>query len=323
MAPAASTRSASPRTSSRRCSSRGRSRASRSAWDREPSSAARSWTPSGASRPSPTVSPTTTTWETSRSGRDTGSSSRAASSNTSCSALDPSRDLIDHQLRWNRGMRSARPGGYTGLVLDPGRRRGPPAPRDRRRRRRSGARVRDARGTPRRRVVRRRRLPWRPAGRTRPLARSAARSLRFAMWIGGFFGSSVVWRGIRYRLERRGMLARGSAVRPPNPPSSASRPPDSPAARRLRRFERIASPGGTDSPRRARHPHRPGPARPEPDRDRLGLPPRFWPSAGGAPVSDASRGALLLPDPAAVSARDDDANARGRGGGEHAQSRPG
>jgi len=35
--------------------------------------------------------------------------------------------------------------------------------------------------------------------------------LGFAMWIGGFFGSSVVWRGTRYRLAPGGRLVGGRA----------------------------------------------------------------------------------------------------------------
>jgi ceramide glucosyltransferase len=122
------------------------------------------------------------------------------------------RDLIDHQLRWNRGTRSARPGGYTGLVLTQG----------------VAAALllfatcAGAAGAALASVTLAARLAvaWtvavgclddRPAGRDLWLV--PIRDLfGVAMWIGGFFGNSVVWRGIRYRLEPRGMLARGSAA---------------------------------------------------------------------------------------------------------------
>jgi ceramide glucosyltransferase len=117
------------------------------------------------------------------------------------------RDLVDHQLRWNRGTRSARPGGYTGIVLTQG---VPPAllllaagagP--------AGVALASLTLAARLAVawiVAVRCLDDHPAGRDLWLV--PLRDLfGTAMWIGGFFGNSVVWRGIRYRLQPGGLLA--------------------------------------------------------------------------------------------------------------------
>jgi ceramide glucosyltransferase len=115
------------------------------------------------------------------------------------------RDFLDHQLRWNRGTRAVRPGGYAGLMLL----QGIPAAlallalggR---------AAVAVAATTIAARVA----MAWYVAVRCLE-DRAAARRLwlvplrdlfGLAMWIGGFFGSSVVWRGRRYRLDAGGRL---------------------------------------------------------------------------------------------------------------------
>ena len=123
------------------------------------------------------------------------------------------RDLVDHQLRWNRGTRAARPGGYLGMVFTQGM---PPAllllaigg---------GGAASIAVAGTA---IAARLATGWyvatkcledRAAARLFPLV--LLRDLfGYAMWICGFFGRSVVWRGRRYRLVAGGRL---DGSRPP------------------------------------------------------------------------------------------------------------
>jgi ceramide glucosyltransferase len=117
------------------------------------------------------------------------------------------RDLVDHQLRWNRGTRAVRPVGYFGLVLF----QGVPAALLLLALGGGGAAsVLCAGATIAMRLV----MAWYVAVRclgerwvTRRLALVPLRDLfGLAMWIGGFFGNSVVWRGRRYRLEQGGRL---------------------------------------------------------------------------------------------------------------------
>ena len=123
------------------------------------------------------------------------------------------RGLTERQLRWNRGIRSVRPAGYLGLAFT----QGVPA---------SLLLLLLTAGSP---------ASWTALGMTlgARLAmawfvavhclrdRSAARSLwllplrdlmNFAFWIAAFFGSGVVWRGTRYRLQPGGRLTREGAV---------------------------------------------------------------------------------------------------------------
>ena len=117
------------------------------------------------------------------------------------------KDVVDHQLRWNRGTRAVRPGGYAGLALT----QGVPAavlllacgaglP---------GAALAAAT------IALRLGMAWFVAARCLD-DRAAARRLwlvplrdlfGLSMWLGGFFGNSVVWRGTRYRLDAGGRLA--------------------------------------------------------------------------------------------------------------------
>ena len=118
------------------------------------------------------------------------------------------RDVIDHLLRWNRGTRAARPGGYFGylltqatppavalLALGPG----------------STASILVAGTTIGVRLAMAGFVGGNCLGDRDAARRLALVPLRdlfgFAMWIGGFFGSSVVWRGCRYRLLAGGRLA--------------------------------------------------------------------------------------------------------------------
>ncbi len=137
------------------------------------------------------------------------------------------KDLIDHQLRWNRGTRAARPGGYVGLALLQGMPAAllllalGPGP----------AGVSLAAAT----IAARLAMAWFVAVRClgdRLASRLWLVPLRdlfgVAMWLGGFFGSSVVWRGRRYQLERGGRLR----VRPPMRGAGDPIPAPSPAVAR-------------------------------------------------------------------------------------------
>jgi ceramide glucosyltransferase len=117
------------------------------------------------------------------------------------------RDLIDHQLRWNRGTRAARPGGYVGIVLTQAT---PPAILMLALGSGSAASLLLGAATIGVRLA----MAWyasRCLGDRWASRRVALVPLRdlfgFAMWIAGFFGSSVVWRGRRYRLLAGGRLA--------------------------------------------------------------------------------------------------------------------
>jgi ceramide glucosyltransferase len=117
------------------------------------------------------------------------------------------RQFIQHQIRWNRGIRAARPWGYAGLVLT----QGVPA---------SLLLLLVTGGSS---------IGWGLAGLTlaarlgmawfiavRCLKDRAARSalwlvpvrdvLSFAMWVSAFFGATVVWRGNRFRIGEGGRL---------------------------------------------------------------------------------------------------------------------
>jgi ceramide glucosyltransferase len=130
------------------------------------------------------------------------------------------RGIADHQLRWNRGIRSVRPAGYLGLAFT----QGLPA---------SLLLLVLTAGSP---------ASWTAFGLTFGVRlamawfvavrclrdRAAARSLwlvplrdllNFAFWIAAFFGSVVVWRGTRYRLQPGGRLARDGAVRDESEPA--------------------------------------------------------------------------------------------------------
>jgi ceramide glucosyltransferase len=117
------------------------------------------------------------------------------------------QELLDHQMRWNRGILSARPGGYLGLLFTQGTPAGfallllsRPSP---------GAWALPA-ATLALRLV----MAWFVAVRClRDRAASRAfwlvpvRDLfGFAAWLGAYFGRTVVWRGSRFRLERGGRL---------------------------------------------------------------------------------------------------------------------
>lgn len=131
-------------------------------------------------------------------------------------------ELVRHQLRWNRGIRVSRPGGYAGLVvthgiclgllflaMDRGHLLGW--------------------GVLAALVAARLSSAWIVSGRW--LGDSASRrflwlvplrdALSFALWLGGFFGSTVVWRGQRFRLGRNGELS--SARSPSLTPSARAR----------------------------------------------------------------------------------------------------
>jgi len=117
------------------------------------------------------------------------------------------RDVVDSQMRWNRGIRSVRPLGYAGLFLN----QGTPAsllllgmawP--------SRAALALSGST----LVLRLAMAWLIA--VRCLRDEPARRylwlvpLRdlfgFVLWFGAFFGDSVVWRGRRFRLKSDGRL---------------------------------------------------------------------------------------------------------------------
>jgi ceramide glucosyltransferase len=134
------------------------------------------------------------------------------------------RDMIDHQLRWNRGTRAARPGGYAGLVLT----QGVPAAAVLLALGAAPALRALALGTILSRVA----MAWfvavaclRDGAAARRIWLVPVRDLfGLAMWLGGFFGSSVVWRGTRYRLERGGRLgAAGAPVAPVAPAPAVAR----------------------------------------------------------------------------------------------------
>jgi ceramide glucosyltransferase len=104
------------------------------------------------------------------------------------------QDLLWHQMRWYRGIRASRPWGYAGLVFTQG----------------MAAALALAAATVGARLA----MAWYVA--VRCLRDEAARRylwfvpvrdlLSFLVWLCGFFGGTIVWRGERFRLERGGRL---------------------------------------------------------------------------------------------------------------------
>ena len=138
-------------------------------------------------------------------------------------------DLVRHQLRWNRGIRVSRPGGYAGLVVTHGialallflaASRGSVA----------GWLVLAATAGLRLAstwIISVRLLADRGARRSLWLV-PFRDVLSFLLWIGGFFGSSIFWRGQRFRLGRNGYLTadnRSRHSRPSPATRAASSPP--------------------------------------------------------------------------------------------------
>jgi ceramide glucosyltransferase len=119
------------------------------------------------------------------------------------------RGIIDHQLRWNRGIRAVRPGGYAGLVFT----QGVPAGLLLLVLTAGGSVTWIACGLM---LAARLGTAWfvavrclgdRAAGRALWLV-PLRDLLSFGLWVTAFFGNTVVWRGNRYRLEAGGRLAR-------------------------------------------------------------------------------------------------------------------
>jgi ceramide glucosyltransferase len=123
--------------------------------------------------------------------------------------------LVHHQIRWNRGIRAARPWGYAGLLFT----HGTPA---------ALLLPLAAGGAP---------GAWALAGATLaarlgmawyvavrwledPVARRALwlvplrDLLGFALWIAAYLGTTIVWRGSRFRLGERGRLSPSQAPAP-------------------------------------------------------------------------------------------------------------
>jgi len=117
------------------------------------------------------------------------------------------QDLLWHQMRWYRGIRASRPWGYAGLVFTQGMAAAlalllltPFSP----------AALALAAATVGARLA----MAWYVA--VRCLKDEAARRylwfvpardlLSFLVWLCGFFGGTIVWRGERFRLERGGRL---------------------------------------------------------------------------------------------------------------------
>jgi ceramide glucosyltransferase len=117
------------------------------------------------------------------------------------------RGVVEHQIRWNRGTRAARPFGYAGLVLT----QGTPA---------SLALFALAGAFPLARTLcaatlaLRLAVAWfvaveclRDTGARKSLWLVPLRDLfSFALWLSAYFGDSVNWRGRRFRLEAGGRL---------------------------------------------------------------------------------------------------------------------
>lgn len=117
------------------------------------------------------------------------------------------RGVIDHQIRWNRGIRAMRPFGYAGLLLT----QGTPA---------SLLLFALTGGSPAARALSavtlglRLAVAWfvavrclRDAAAQKALWLVPLRDLvGFGLWLSAFFGSSVVWRGRRFRLGPGGRL---------------------------------------------------------------------------------------------------------------------
>jgi len=123
------------------------------------------------------------------------------------------RGIVDHQMRWNRGIRAVRPGGYAGLLFTQA------VP--------SGVLLLLFTGASPEGLAAcaltlacRLAMSWFVAVRCLG-DRDAGRSLwlvpmrdllSYGLWLAAFFGKSVVWRGKRYRLEAGGRLAPEGAV---------------------------------------------------------------------------------------------------------------
>jgi ceramide glucosyltransferase len=122
-------------------------------------------------------------------------------------------DLLDHQLRWNRGIRVSRPGGYAGLVFTHG----------------------AALGLLFLLIEKGSLLGWSIFGISlamrllsawfisgRLLEDRATRRffwlipladvMSFFLWIGGMFGSTIFWRGQRFHLGKNGQLTPQAAA---------------------------------------------------------------------------------------------------------------
>lgn len=139
------------------------------------------------------------------------------------------RDLVRNQLRWNRGIRASRPGGYLGLfftygvaiaLLEFGVSRASPL---------GGALLVSS-------IALSIFSAWLISCRF--LADGGTRSvlwavplrevLGFLLWLGGLFGASIDWRGRKFRLGRDGILLPRTApnkARPPGPRSSSAGDP--------------------------------------------------------------------------------------------------
>jgi len=118
------------------------------------------------------------------------------------------RAFVRRQIRWNRGIRAARPGGYAGLLATQSTilalllllATGGSA---------SGVVVAAAA------VLSRLAMAWDVGGRAlgdRTVRRwillvPVRDAVAFALWVAGFFGRTVEWRGVRYRVERGGRIA--------------------------------------------------------------------------------------------------------------------
>jgi len=117
------------------------------------------------------------------------------------------RGLVEHQIRWNRGIRAMRPLGYAGLLFTQG------TPASLGLLALAGA-FPGARALAALTLALRLWMAWYVAGRC--LRDAAARKalwlvpardlLGFGLWLCAFFGDSVVWRGRRFRLAHGGRL---------------------------------------------------------------------------------------------------------------------
>jgi len=115
---------------------------------------------------------------------------------------------VRRQIRWNRGIRAARPAGYAGLMWTRSTvaavlllaATGGSAP---------GCAVAAAA------LAARMAMAWRvgAVGLEDPTVRKwialvpLADLVAFGLWLAGFFGRTVEWRGVRYRIDRGGRLA--------------------------------------------------------------------------------------------------------------------
>lgn len=132
--------------------------------------------------------------------------------------------LIHHQIRWNRGIRAARPWGYAGLLFT----HGVPA---------ALLLPLLAIGSPMAWALSaatlgaRLAMAWYVAVRRLqdPVARRALwlvplrDLLGFALWVAAYLGTTIVWRGQRFRMGERGKLV------PTQAPSAAPAPSQAPA----------------------------------------------------------------------------------------------